>query len=308
LTVSLLYLPHVLFVWEESLSLDIERVCEMILYNLIGGVTGGLVQQQMRIQRQYKQTAEKLETAYTQLQEQIDLRLQTEEQLREVDRLATLGELAAHLAHEIGNPLGSIKGAAEILCDDYSEDDSKYEFAQILLKEIQRLDDAVRDFLEFGKHKPLRLVPADLNGLIRTATQFVAVQCARQNITVNLDLNPSLGEMLLDPRKMEQALLNLLLNATASMPDGGTLHIRTQPETETGLAKIEISDTGTGIPKSELNQIFEPFFTTRADGTGLGLAIVHRIITGHQGRIWVESAEGAGTKFTIRIPMNGKEA
>jgi signal transduction histidine kinase len=268
----------------------------------IGCIIGYLVGNQRTFQRQYKQAAERLETAYKQLRQQFDLRIKAEERLRKIDRLVTLGELAAQLAHEIGNPLGSIKGTAEIICDDYTEDSEKYEFAQILLKEIQQLDAVVRDFLEFGKPKALEIVEIDLNRFVRNMADFIALQCTEQGISVTLNLDERLGNVLLDTRRMEQVLFNLLLNAIEAMPHGGKITISTQREEETGFTKIEIEDTGKGIPEGMLDTIFEPFVTTKEDGTGLGLAIVRRIIKEHQGQISVESSIGKGTKFTIRIP------
>lgn len=124
-------------------------------------------------------------------------------------------------------------------------------------------------------------------------------------ISVQLNLDDRLENILLDTRQMEQAILNLLFNAIAAMPEGGTLSLSTQLDEKENVsfAKIEIEDTGEGIPESVLDEIFEPFFTTRSDGTGLGLAIVCRVVDGHKGHISVESHKNSGTKFTILIPM-----
>ena len=301
LIVSILYIPHVILSWGDGLTHNPDRVSEIALYNIVGLITGLMMRRQMAVQEQYKRASEKLEKSYQQLREQTNLRIQAEEHLRKVDRMATLGELAAHMAHEIGNPLGSIKGAAEILCDDYTEDSYKYEFAQILIQEVQRLNSAIQDFLGFGKPRALELVESDLNQLIRTAIQFITPQCTQQAISVELNLDDTLDGILMDPRKMEQAILNILFNAMAAMPEGGTLTLSTRHEVP-HFARIEIEDTGEGIPESLLDKIFEPFITTRSDGTGLGLAIVRRIIEAHRGRISVESHEGKGTRFTILIP------
>lgn len=301
LTVCMLYIPHVILFWGDGLTHNPDRVSEIALYNIVGLITGLMMQKQMAIQEQYKRASEELEESYQQLKELTELRIQAEEHLRKVDRMATLGELAAHMAHEIGNPLGSIKGAAEILCDDYTEGSDKYEFVQILIQETQRLNAAIQDFLGFGKPRALELVESDLNQLIQTAVQFITPQCIQQAISVELLLDDTLDDILMDPRKMEQAILNILFNAIAAMPEGGTLTLSTGHEVP-HFARIEIEDTGEGIPESLLDKIFEPFLTTRSDGTGLGLAIVRRIIEAHRGRISVESHEGKGTRFTILIP------
>ena len=227
LTVCMLYIPHVILFWEDGLTHNPDRISEIALYNIVGLITGLMMQKQMAIQEQYKRASEELEGSYQQLKEQTELRIQAEEHLRKVDRMATLGELAAHMAHEIGNPLGSIKGAAEILCDDYTEGSDKYEFAQILIQETQRLNSAIQDFLGFGKPKALELVESDLNQLIQTAIQFITPQCAQQAISVELLLDDTLDSILMDPRKMEQAILNILFNAIAAMPEGGTLTLST---------------------------------------------------------------------------------
>jgi signal transduction histidine kinase len=205
------------------------------------------------------------------------------------------------MAHEIRNPLGSIRGAVEILKDDYSPDEAKYEFIQILLKETDRLNRIVQEFLGFARPKQPEFQAADVNECLESVLSLIAQEARKAGVTVRKRFDTAVGKRSIDAGLLKQAFLNLILNAIQAMPQGGVMTI------ESGLrnSQIEIivSDTGSGIPEENRKKLFSPFFTTRKNGTGLGLAITHRIIANHGGTIDVTSQPGAGTTFTVRIPV-----
>lgn len=297
---SLLFSPHLFLHWSDPF-LDIYNFIEVFLFLLIGGVTGVLSQMERGQRTRHEQALIRLDESHRKLREQTDILFQTEEQLRRADRLSTLGELSASMAHEIRNPLGSIKGAVEILKDDYRPDETKYEFIRILLKETDRLNRIVQDFLDFARPKQSDFQQADLNEVLDSILMLTAQEAKKAGVAVEKQLDPSLGRRSLDAGLLKQAFLNLVLNAIQAMPHGGVLKV--QSALRSGSVEISISDTGTGISEENRKQLFNPFFTTRENGTGLGLAITSRIIRNHRGVIEVESELGKGTAFLIRIPL-----
>ena len=296
---SLLYMPHVLFHWQHHPSIALEQYLEIVLYNVIGGLTGFLAQREQQQRIRYKKAAETLEGSYQKLREQADQIIEIEEQLRRADRLSALGELSAGMAHEIRNPLGSIKGTAEILRDGVAPDDPKQEFAGILIREVDRLNRVLEDFLRFARPDPVEHGSFVLQEVIGDVLDLTQQQAARSNVMVTVDLAddieiPGRGEQI------KQAFLNLVLNALQAMPDGGTLTVslRTSPHE----VYVLVSDTGPGIALEDRERIFNPFVTTRDSGTGLGLAITQRIIQSHGGRIILDSRPGQGACFTVCLP------
>ncbi|PLX78949.1 MAG: sensor histidine kinase [Desulfuromonas sp.] len=303
LAVSVIYAPHVLFQWGHHPSAELEQYLEIMLYNIIGCLTGLLAERQRVEIRRHQATAQRLEESYQHLKEQADQILEIAEQLRRADRLTVLGELSAGMAHEIRNPLGSIRGTAEILRDGVPQDDPKAEFAEILLKEVDRLNRVVQEFLDFARPGQADMFKrTEICALLHESVQLIGNQArkGRVDITLRCDTLPA---FMGDAEKIKQALLNLLLNALQAMPDGGALRI----EADSGEKelRVRISDSGCGIPAEAREKIFNPFYTTRAAGTGLGLAITHRIIQSHGGRLEVESSVGVGTTFTMLVPLAG---
>ena len=249
----------------------------------------------------YENALVRLDESHRKLKEQTDILFQTEEQLRRADRLSALGELSAGMAHEIRNPLGSIKGAVEILKDDYQPDEAKYEFIQILQKETDRLNHIVQEFLGFARPKQPEFQYADLNEAIESVLTLTAQEAKKAGVKVEKKLDPSIGRRSLDAGLLKQAFLNLILNAIQAMPSGGVLTV------ESGLREdavvVKIADTGIGISDENRKKLFSPFFTTKKSGTGLGLAITYRIVQNHRGTVDVKSEPGKGTAFSVKIPI-----
>ena len=301
---SLLYMPHVLFHWQHYPVIALEQYLEIILYNVIGCLTGFLAQRERQQKLRYQNTAETLQDSYRKLREQADQIIEIEDQLRRADRLSALGELSAGMAHEIRNPLGSIKGTAEILRDGVSDDDPKQEFANILIKEVDRLNRVLEDFLRFAKPNPVERGLFHPNQVVNDVLELTRQQAIKHRVEIVLDLADDI-EIPGQGEQVKQAVLNLVLNALQVMQDGGTLSIATKALQD--KYDIEIRDSGPGVSKSDRDRIFNPFVTTREGGTGLGLAIAQRIIHGHGGHIKLESEPGDGATFIICLPISVRD-
>ncbi len=297
---SLLFLPHVVFQWGHHPVSQPEQYLEILLYNIIGGLTGFLAGREREQKRAHQQAALRLEESYQTLRAQADQILEIEEQLRRADRLSTLGELSAGMAHEIRNPLGSIRGTAEILKDGVDPADPRFEFAEILVREADRLNHVLENFLRFARQAPLEQGRCDLNGVVREVLDLTRRQAERSEVAVITRI-AELPQLAGDGGQLRQALLNLVLNALQAMPDGGQLTVTTR--CRESRAEVTIADTGPGIALAEQERIFRTFVTTRPDGTGLGLPISQRIVTSHGGQISVNSSPGNGAAFTVTLPL-----
>jgi PAS domain S-box-containing protein len=234
-----------------------------------------------------------------------------QEELTRISRLAEIGQLAAGIAHELRNPLASIKGAAQVLRGDLSEElvDRHGEFLDIIVREVDGLNAVTTEFLEFSRPAPIIWESFSINQMIEERLGFMKNEFEGMLITVQSNYDQTLAPIVADPNQIGRAFVNLVLNAAQAMPEGGTLNVTTKAappvkeSTDAGFAIISIADTGIGIPKSRLEKIFAPFFTTKTKGTGLGLPLVQKILESHGGTIRVESEVGVGTTFIITIPV-----
>lgn len=303
--VSLVYAPHILFQWGGHLTMEMEKYLEIILYNIVGGITGLLSQKERERSAELQETAKGLDESYKKLQAQSERIIAVEEKLRRAEKLSTLGEMAAILAHEIRNPLGSIRGTAEILKDDYRPGDPKYEFIEIQIKETERLNRVVEDFLHMARPQPVDMKLCTVQDELETIL-FLISNDARER-QINLVLQPPALPVIIkaDGEKLRQAFLNIAINALQATPPGGSVIISTTVY-KSALCEISFRDTGAGIDAEALEKIFEPFYTTKQDGTGLGLAITRKIIESHSGTLLVESDAGSGTTVTVRLPLLDK--
>ena len=306
IAVSVVYAPHILFQWGGHLPMEMEKYLEIILYNVVGGITGFLSQKEEVRRRELQRTAQGLEVSYRKLQAQADKIIEMEGELRRAERLSAIGELSAVLAHEIRNPLGSIKGTAEILKDDFRPGDRKYEFLEILVKESERLNRVVEDFLRLARPQRAVMGDCDVMEELHNVIALVSTEARKRN--VRLELKPALlPHMDGDPEKLRQAFLNIVLNGLQATESGGNVTITVFHEEAkdngTGWLDLSFSDTGHGIDSDTLERIFEPFYTSKEGGTGLGLAITRKIVESHGGHIEVKSRLGEGTDFRIRLPL-----
>jgi len=239
---------------------------------------------------------QKLEIAYRELKEAQDRLLHSE-------RLAAIGEMAAHVAHEIRNPLVTIGGfARSILKAVKAENDPIRKSAQIVAEEVRRLERILANVLDFTKLSPPQPRPGNINEVLEDTCALLSTEVSDRHVELVQRFDPTIPPVLLDVPLMKQAVLNVLQNALHSMPKGGRLEVITTWDGKDWVT-VEIRDTGIGIPPDVLKEMFNPFFTTRPDGTGLGLAITRKIVNDHGGRIQVESQVGMGTAFRFTLPL-----
>ncbi len=300
LFVSIVYAPHVVFQWGRIPGSHPEQYLEILLFNIIGVITGSLSSREHQQRLRAEESATRLAGSFAKLREQADMILEIEDQLRRADRLTALGELSAGMAHEIRNPLGSIRGTAEILRDAFPPEHKYAEFTAILVKEVDRLNQVLEDFLRFVRPEQsdcARFLPAET---LREVLQLGEVQARKANVHIVAEFE-ELPEAEGEEGQFKQVFLNLILNAVQAMSTGGQLHVIAEASDEWIICRF--IDNGPGIPKENLERIFNPFFTTKHEGTGLGLAITCRIVENAGGRIRVESEEGQGTIFTLKIKV-----
>jgi signal transduction histidine kinase len=227
-----------------------------------------------------------------------------QEQLRHADRLATIGQLAAGVAHELNEPLGNILGFAQLagkvpdIPPELGRDLQKIVSASLHAREI------IRKLMVFARQMPPMKTEVNLNQLVEDGIYFLESRCVKAGIELIRKLDPDLPEIIADPSQLHQVLVNLIVNSIQAMPNGGKIIIETK--TIDGNILLAVEDTGVGISGDVLKKIFVPFFTTKDvhEGTGLGLSVVHGIVTGHGGSIRVESKVGVGTRFEIQLPVS----
>ena len=232
---------------------------------------------------------------------------QLEEKVRRSEKLAAIGELAAGVAHEIRNPLSSIKGFAQFLRQALKDRPQEKEYAETMVSEVDRINTVVTDLLTFARPMEADLAPTDVAELIEHSVRLVEADAKSHELEIRMNFT-ELPEVKLDANQMTQALLNLLLNSLQAVKRGGRIEVGAELNTRNSILHLWIEDDGPGIAvaKDKIEKIFEPFFTTREKGTGLGLSIVHKIIENHNGEIRVQSPLGGknyGSRFTIIIPL-----
>jgi two-component system NtrC family sensor kinase len=228
----------------------------------------------------------------------------TQEQLIQKEKLASVGQLAAGVAHEINNPLGSVLLYADILCKETPEEDQQQrEDLQMIIREATRCKTIVNDLLNFSRQNEILTQDTDLNDMLLELAEEQSKQALYENVNIVTDLAPELGTIQADPLQLHQVFTNLMNNAAEAMPEGGELILRTQKGPSPGFVMIEVQDSGAGISEENMKKIFTPFFTTKpiGKGTGLGLAIIYGIVKMHRGQINVVSKVGQGTTFTITL-------
>lgn len=227
------------------------------------------------------------------------------EQLIKADRLAAMGQLTAGVAHEIRNPLGIIRASVQLLEDRKGDIDQTQEIAHVIKQEIDRLDRVIKALLDFGRPNRPTFVSVDIEDVLRNVVLFTSRFAREAEVRITEDFQGDMPRVLADPDQLKQVFLNLVTNSVQAMQGrGGTIQIRTLHANE--FVHVFITDTGPGIPPSEVGRIFDPFYSTRDEGTGLGLTIVHRIIDQHNGHIDVASSPGT-TTFRVRIPVAVEE-
>ncbi len=264
------------------------------------------------LQRANAELVEWAQTLERRVEEKTAELRQAQDQMIRVERMASLGKLAAVVAHEINNPLASVVTYSKVLLRRYtarvSDNEESRESLRILeaiASESARCGEIVSNMLLFARRTGSRMEPTNVNQIINRSIFLIKHKMDLAQVTPDLDLSPDLPSIMCDPAQIEQALLALCINSVEAMPQGGTLAVRTAP-TDGGGVRVAVEDTGVGMDEEVRSHIFEPFFTTKADGEGkglgLGLAVVYGIVQRHDGSIDVASSPGRGTRFTVVLP------
>jgi two-component system, NtrC family, sensor histidine kinase HydH len=293
------YLSFLAFIDWNKWVIEVQEKRELALRVIFLAVAGNLTNtlaQALRLQfAKTKAVAEQLAEANRNLQ-------QAEEAVRRSDRLAALGQLAAGLAHELRNPLGTIRASAEMLNHSVAnENEVAREVSGFILSEVDRTNSLVTRFLDFVRPLQLRAAPTDLAQVLDRSVQMAEREAAARQVTIYKNYSPDIPPFPLDAELMERVFYNLLANAAQATAPGGAVTIKARPVADN--AEVSVIDRGEGIAPATLDSIFNPFFTTKADGVGLGLAICSKIVDQHGGRIAVESESGKGSVFRVYLPM-----
>jgi two-component system sensor histidine kinase HydH len=292
------YLSFLLYInWAQMTveSQDLSELVARVAFLAMAGCLANSLAEDLRIQSEkHRRTAEHLAEANRQV-------LLAHEAVRRSDKLAALGQLTAGLAHELRNPLGTIKASAEMLNKQLTaENEVAREVAGFISTEVDRTNSLVTRFLQFARPMKLRLEPADLAHLLDRAISEAEREAPGIRVYRNYALE--MPPFPFDAELMERVFYNLVLNAAQATAEGGTVTVKTRAEGRT--AEVAVIDRGVGIGAAQMKDIFNPFFTTKPEGVGLGLAIVAKIVDEHGGKIAVESEPGKGSIFCVSLPMD----
>lgn len=307
--IAVAYFPHAIHGWHGPHS-TFYRLMEIFMYAVVGWLTGWLSDRLRAANEAERQARRDSEAAYANLKTKADELFVLEEQLRRSDRLAALGQLTAGLAHEIRNPLASIKTSVEILAAkarQHERPEDEPDFPAIILEETARLDGILTDFLQFARAEQIR--PSDephcANVAAAARRVFDLTEPKRRvaGIRVSLDATRLDVSVAICASHLHQVFLNLLLNSIDAMPHGGEFRVELA-DSDRECLTVWVEDTGPGIPPDLAGKVFDPFFSSKDQGTGLGLAIVERILDSHGGSIALApSSTGAFSRFVLKLPL-----
>jgi len=299
---SVAFIPHLILYIGYGTDVYLSELTEVLLYLAAGAVIGGIAGRESKLREKYKSLSEKLSNSYERLHKETELLIQAEEQLGVSQKLSALGELAASLAHEIKNPLSSIKGTAEILLDEFPNNHPKREFVEILLTEVSRLNTSVEHVLRFSRkqNKKKDSAAEPLSDVILRVSRLLEAHGKGKFIDFKLSDTTAADNFYINGDKFSQVLLNIILNAIDAVSGEGKIHVEIK-KSDNGLL-VSISDNGPGIPIADRERIFEPFVSDKEDGTGLGLSISRKIIASYGGDITVSESKEGGACFTISLP------
>ncbi|MCA9524564.1 MAG: hypothetical protein KC609_26540 [Myxococcales bacterium] len=289
---ALIYAPHA-FLIEHHLdpSPAVNKLLEIAFYFVIGGLVGAHIDRERRLTGQLSRA----ETEKKAIQRSLE----------RTARLAALGELSAGLAHEIRNPLASIKGAAEILADDFGSEHPKRNLAEILVREADRLNAVLQRFLSFARPDRAELRATDVGALVAEVVGLVQKQAEQHNVTLSARIDAEIRPIEADADQLRQLALNLVLNGVQAVDDGGHVWVRLY-ESDERLA-LEVSDDGPGIPEADRDRVFDPFVTGKDEGTGLGLAISLLIVEAHGGYVEIGEREPTGARVQVYLPRRSHD-
>lgn len=298
---SLAFIPHVLLYMGQGTESYLSELTEIILY-LAAGLTVGIIAGRGRtLQEQYRLLSEKLERSYARLHEETAQLIEVEKQLAVSQKFSALGQLSAALAHEIKNPLGSIKGTAEILLDEFPPGHPRREFAEILQKEAARLNATVEEVLQYSRGQRGPDEPAEpLSEVVQRIGSLLESRVRGKGIMLLMDGLEQGRDFFVAGGKIAQVVLNLLLNAIDAVPEKGKIRIATAWRGDDLLMTVE--DNGPGVAVADREKIFEPFHSGKEEGTGLGLLISRKIVASYGGALTVRDSALGGALFEVVLP------
>lgn len=298
---SIAYIPHLILFAGEHPALYLGELTEVVLYLAAGTLIGAIAGKEARLREQYRLLSEKLEKSYDRLHQQAHLLLEVEEQLGASQRFSALGQLSASLAHEIKNPLSSIRGTAEILLDEFPQTHPKREFAEILLKETARLNVTVENVLRFSRGQQRAEQAEPLSEVLGRVARLLSGQLRKKAIDFRLREDEEAAPVLVDGARLSQVFLNLILNAIDAVPaKGGRVTVEARRRDD-GI-RVAVIDNGPGVPAAERERIFQPFVSGKEEGTGLGLSISRKIVESYGGRLTVTTPPEGGACFAVFLP------
>lgn len=296
-------------------GLDLDRPLEITSRDEIGDLAQSFINMQEKLRESNRKINEFTQTLERRVEERTEQLRETERKLIQSDRLASLGQLAASVAHEINNPLSGVinfgKLMQRLMAEGEIPKDRMDDFRGYLdhvVTETVRSGRIVRDLLAFSRHSTPRRAAADFNGIVRRTLSVINHRLELGHIDSEVDLSEDMPEVTCDASQIQQIVTNLVLNAAEAMEEG-TVTVRTRFDPSRRMVRLEVADTGSGIPRAHLSKIFDPFFSTKEEGTGigLGLAVVYGIVNAHGGQIDVKSVVDQGTTFIVSIPVDPPE-
>jgi signal transduction histidine kinase len=268
------------------------KYAEMLVFVAVGVVTGILTDRERKRRIELETATDELRQTHAQLQSSVD-------QLRQADRLSAIGKLAAGLAHEIRNPLGSIEGAVDI-CNRTNDAEKRREFLGIIKKETNRLNTLLTTLLDFARTRTPQMRLVQIEGIVKGVTSLLTHDARQRGIHLKTSVPADLPDVECDAQQIQQALLNITLNALQATPSGTAVVLAASAHDR--WLSVSVTDDGPGVD-ANMEQIFDPFFTTKEGGTGLGLSISLQILLQHGGRIVAERNATSGMTFTLRWPI-----
>jgi two-component system, NtrC family, sensor histidine kinase HydH len=286
-------LPYSLHLFSVSRSYGSDELLDITVFCGAGVFTGLLAMREREYRLAMEKTAVELTEVYQELQDSF-------EHVKRAERLSAAGELSAGLAHEIRNPLASLAGAAGLLQREQTSEQRRGECAQIILKECERLNHLLSQFLDFARPRAPLYRAIEIRSVLETVVDLATHAIGPKDVRIRLDVPGALPPVECDAEQIKQAVLNLLLNAIAASPDGGEVLVGAHLEND--KMSVEVMDEGPGVDPAVMDRIFDPFFTTKENGTGLGLSMVHQIVEQHGGLVMAKRLPSGGAKFQVLLP------